>query len=102
MAAVFPQRGEVWADCWICGFTYPMSQLVRHFKYKKLVDMDCADEMSQMDILAKRRRAPETSEQPVANQGQSPDLYEDQDVYGGAGIGGAGEGGPGGPGVGQD
>jgi hypothetical protein len=104
-SVVFPRQGERWADCHICGFSFPYSKLTRHFKSKRLVDTDCADALSQVDVLERRRPTmPESgvqSEQPVANQGQADDLYSSQDVYGGAGVGGAGEGGPGGPGVGQ-
>lgn len=83
--------GEPWAECWLCGFDYPQSQLVRHYKSRKLVDRKCADEMSQSDYLefwARRQQEQDMSEQPVADQGEVAGSY----VGSGAGEGGAGTG----------
>lgn len=45
----YPKAGEPWFDCHICGFSYPVSDGMRHYKSRKLVDAKCADEMAQPD-----------------------------------------------------
>ena len=41
--------GEPWFDCHICGFSYPVSQGLRHYRSKKFVDAKCMDEPSHAD-----------------------------------------------------
>lgn len=89
----FPRYGECWGDCYICGFSFPRSQLMRHYKTRRLVDARCADEMSHADYLELHERRAEEScdlEQRVQGQGEvDANLGAGE---GGAGVGGAGTG----------
>ena len=66
------QYHEPWADCDICGFTRPQSQLQRHYLTGRLVDAKCADQPGADDYrrwARQRAEARRHSEQPVADQG---------------------------------
>ena len=92
----YPFKGEPWAECSICGLDFPQSELVRHYKSKKLVDNKCADVMTHSDNMELVERPIENENrtiQPVHNQGQDPSVPYTE---GGAGSGGAGGGGAGG------
>lgn len=65
--------GEPWFECHICGFEYPVSQGIKHYKTKKLVDAKCADEPGHADYLEMAKNVHEDiqiSPQPVSNQGE--------------------------------
>lgn len=97
MLPKYPRKRSAWAECDICGEDHPVSEMVLHFRTKKLVDRRCADEKAQSDILRDQVLPVEeenVSLQPVRDQGQMENLYEDQDVTGGAGLGGSGTGHP--------
>ena len=72
----FPQVGEPWVDCHICGFSIPRSEAVRHYKSKRLVCQQDADERSHLDFMAELELPPDRvtppSEQRVADQGPVP------------------------------
>lgn len=66
----FPQLGETWFDCHICGFTFPVSDGIMHYRKKRLVDAKCADDIARDDyesalILPAERT--NVSPQPVKN-----------------------------------
>ena len=69
MPARFKKYGEAWFECHICGFDYPLSQGMRHYRSKKLVDAKCVDQLSQIDyqeFMDRRRIESEhPSPQPV-------------------------------------
>ena len=63
-----PRKHSRWGECYICGFDFPIGEMVRHYKTRRLVDKECADELSFSDyketqIIPAETR--ETSEQPV-------------------------------------
>jgi hypothetical protein len=64
--------GRIRAECFICGLDFYQDEMVRHYRFGRLVDMHCADEMTHDDYMStlelpeERRR---TSEQPVTCQG---------------------------------
>lgn len=60
-----------WAECAICGFDFPQTEMVRHYKFKALVDLRCADELAHSDYL-EQLRLPE-NERPDMTQQQVPD-----------------------------
>ena len=63
---------EPWFDCDICGFSFPVSKGQRHFRTKRLVDRECADEKSWSDYRERQTPREErlrTSPQPVKDQG---------------------------------
>jgi hypothetical protein len=73
----FPVAHEKWFECWICGFDYPYSQSMRHYKSNRLVCCRCDDQKTQVDFLQDmvipteaeaNRRIP--SEQPATCQGE--------------------------------
>lgn len=35
--------GDCWFECWICGFDFPASEAVLHYKFNQWVDKACAD-----------------------------------------------------------
>jgi hypothetical protein len=91
----FPLKHEPWFECSICGLDFPMSEGIRHYKTKKLVDKLCADERTHADNMEFVERS-ETehvnrTEQRVPDQGPAA-----KQADGGAGSGGAGAGGAGG------
>lgn len=95
MARVY---GEPHFSCHICGFDFPISQGVRHYKKKKLVDRKCADDIAADDLYAMTRLPREqgrNSVQPVSEQGFQG--YDEENFDGSAGAGevGAGWGGAG-------
>jgi hypothetical protein len=67
--------GRIRAECFICGLDFYQDEMVRHYRYGRLVDVKCADDlthddhMSMLELPEERRR---TSEQPVAFQGEAP------------------------------
>jgi hypothetical protein len=60
-----------WAECAICGLDFPQTEMVRHYKYKVLVDLKCADELTASDFM-ESLRLPE-NERPNPTQQQVPD-----------------------------
>ena len=66
--------GEPWFECHICGLDFPVSQGMRHYKSRKLVDQRCFDEPTHSDYLEQMLHPGEDSddqtEQPVSDQGE--------------------------------
>lgn len=84
----FLPYGDVWVDCDVCGFSYPLSHMKRNHKTKKLVDIKCDDTLSHSDYT-------EVFTLPADNVTISPQPVPDQGAAGGplgAGEGGAGTG----------
>ena len=74
----FPRYGEPWGECFICAADYPVSKLVRHYKFKRLVCVHCDDQKTQSDFLEEMTLPLEethTSEQPVSCQGKAGEDY---------------------------
>ncbi len=65
------QAKSSWAECAICGFDFPQTELVRHYKFGVLVDMACADELAHSDYM-EALRLPE-NERPYPTQQRVPD-----------------------------
>ena len=68
------RAGEAWAECGICGFDFPQSQMFKHYKYGFLVDVGCSDELAATDYM-ETLRLPETersrpTRQRVPDQGK--------------------------------
>lgn len=86
------RTGSPWAECYICGLDFPQSQMVRHYKSRRLVDKGCADEIGAAELRENltlpKSEGTRRTENAVDQQGQAPDLYSDQDTLGGAGLGG--------------
>ena len=88
----FKRYGEQWFECYICGFDFPYSEGMRHYRTQRLVDEACNDEKTHddymMDIVAPREK-PVEAEQPVSCQGPAVDdawysgLWYDAKWYGG-------------------
>ena len=49
MIPTFPRRGEPWFECTICGFAFPVSEGVKHYKLLTMVDEKCNDELTHSD-----------------------------------------------------
>lgn len=80
--------GSAWAECDICGEEYPQSEMVRHYKTGRLVDVLCADELNADDyreVAIIRAEELIGSEQIIPAQGQQAAVgygdyaYGDQD-----------------------
>jgi len=72
----FPRRGEQWFECYICGFDFPRSEGMRHYRTNRLVDIYCNDEKTHTDYLAEMVPPKEeviNVEQPVTCQGEAVD-----------------------------
>lgn len=88
---VFPRHGEPWFECYICGFDFPRSEAVRHYRSNRLVDSMCADEKTHSDYMSEMtppRETPVETEQPVTCQGPAVDdtwyggLWNEMEWYG--------------------
>jgi hypothetical protein len=67
--------GRIQAECFICGLDFFQDEMVRHYRYGRLVDVKCADELTHTDYMGLLERPEEHtqhSEQPVAFQGEQP------------------------------
>ena len=94
----FPHEGEPWFECSTCGFDYPVSQGVRHYKTKKLVDQKCADALGYDDywqFVERGRERDDPSPQRVTDEGSvfPFGIPPSGGGYGGGGYGGGGMGG---------
>ena len=64
--------GQPWIDCHICGFSLPLHEAVTHYRKRKLVCRECADDIAADDYRARVRipdDGPRSSPQPVQGQG---------------------------------
>jgi len=67
--------GRISAECFICGLDFYQDEMTRHYKYNRLVDTKCADELNHDDYMMFLRLPEERrkySEQPVSYQGEQP------------------------------
>jgi hypothetical protein len=69
--------GRIRAECFVCGLDFYQDEMVRHYKSGKLVDINCADDISHTDHYAmlwqyRRPEERQRSEQPVSFQGEVP------------------------------
>lgn len=71
MSRYVRQARSSWAECGICGFDFPQTEMVTHYKYGFLVDVECADELNASDYL-ESLRLPE-NERPFPTQQRVPD-----------------------------
>lgn len=70
----FPQVGEQWLECPICGEAHPGSKFVRHYRSLKLVCWQCDDQPSHADNLQYLNRGQEREDAlpgKHAGQGES-------------------------------
>lgn len=62
-----------WAECAICGLDFPQTEMVRHYKFRFLVDSACADNLAHSDYMESLRlpenERPNPTEQRVPDQG---------------------------------
>src|SRR5215468_8797022 len=72
-----PSVGDRWFECWICGFYFPLSEGIRHYRSQRLVDKNCDDQKAHFEIMAETTIPTEAeanrrivSEQPVTCQGE--------------------------------
>lgn len=64
--------GEPWSECDLCGFAFPESQMMRHYRTGRLVDAKCDDRPSWSDRLRTQdlpRERTRLAEQRVSDQG---------------------------------
>ena len=45
----YPWAKQAWVECSTCGFAYPKSDTVRHYKSRKLVCVSCDDAPTHSD-----------------------------------------------------
>jgi hypothetical protein len=71
------QAKSSWAECAICGLDFPQNEMVRHYKFKVLVDLACADELAHSDYMESLRlpenERPNPTQQRVPDQGMAVD-----------------------------
>lgn len=61
---------EPWLNCFICGFTVPVSESVIHYRKGRYVCQGCADNRTQADNL-------EYVERPLEHGNTSPQKVDD-------------------------
>jgi hypothetical protein len=69
--------GRVRAECFICGLDFWQDEMVQHYKLLRLVDVDCADDISHTDLFSmmwphRGAERMQRSQQPVPFQGEQP------------------------------
>lgn len=64
----FPRRGEPWFECFICGFAFPTSEGIVHYKSKKLVcskDNDLPTHSDYQELLQRPMEHTDVTPQKV-------------------------------------
>ena len=61
---------DCWINCWICGFSIPLSEAVIHYRKGRYVCQACADNRTQADNL-------EHVERPLEHTNISPQKVTD-------------------------